>query len=283
MLALRFGTTRGDGRIAALRRFLRQGGPKLIVLDNHENDRATARLLDAFSDTPATFVITARRCLLGGVLIFPVTAPLVTSGRSAFPRVAQLTRLLRFNPLALDIADGIVASGLESAASLAETLQSRGITRVTVIEHEDDLPEVALLVDWAWRRLPPESRRMLAVLAHTEGDHVDVDSLGTLARVAQRRERALAPLRAFRLVQEPALGRFALHAVVRHAVHRRTRMSHARLFEHYVSMLERRPERLLLEQTHLFAAMDHAHRTNDLQGMMRVVRLVEQLDSVDSA
>jgi hypothetical protein len=281
MLALRFGTTRGDGRIPALRRFLRAGGPKFVVLDNHENDRATARLLDAFSDTPVTFVITARRCLLGGVLIFPVTAPLVTSGKSAFPRVAQLTRLLRFNPLALDIADGIVASGLESAAGLAETLRSRGITRVTAIEHEDDLPEVALLVDWAWRRLPPESRRMLAVLAHTEGDHMDQESLGLLARVRQRRERALAPLRTFRLVQEPVLGRFALHAVVRHAVHRRTHMSHARMFEHYVTMLERNPERLLLEQTHLFAAMDHAHRTNDLQGMMRVVHLVERLDSAD--
>jgi hypothetical protein len=281
MLALRFGTTRGDGRIPALRRFLREGGPRLVVLDNHENDRATARLLNAFSDTPVTFVITARRCLLGGVLIFPVTAPLVTSGKSAFPRVAQLTRLLRFNPLALDIADGIVASGLESAAGLAETLQRRGITRVTAIEHEDDLPEVALLVDWAWRRLPPESRRILAVLAHTEGDHVDHESLGRLARVGPRSDRALAPLRSFRLVQEPALGRFALHAVVRHAVHRRTQMSHARMFEHYVTMLERHPERLLLEQTHLFAAMDHAHRTNDLQGMMRVVHLVERLDSTD--
>ena len=278
MFALRFGTTRGDGRLPALRRFLRNGGPKLIVLDNHENDRAMARLLDAFSDTPVTFIITARRCLLGGVLIFPVTAPLVTSGKSAFPRVASLTRLLRFNPLALDIADGIVASGAESSPSLGEELQKRGITRVTAIEHEDDLPEVALLVDWAWRRLPPESRRMLAVLAHTEGDHVDEESLGKLARVKPR-EGALAPLRAFRLVQEPATGRFALHAVVRHAVLRRTRFSHARMFEHYVTLLERRPERLLLEQTHLFAAMDHAHRTNDLQGMMRVMRLVERLDS----
>jgi hypothetical protein len=283
MLALRFGTPRGEGRMRALRRFLREGGPKLVVLDNHENDRATARLLDAFSDTPVTFVITARRCLLGGVLIFPVTAPLVTSGKSAFPRVANLTGLLRFNPLALDIADGIVTSGEESAAGLAEELRKRGIGRVTAIEHEDDLPEVALLVDWAWRRLPPESRRMLAVLAHTEGDHVDEESLGTLARVKPRREQALAPLRTFRLVQEPAKARFALHAVVRHAVRQRTRMSHARLFEHYVTLLERRPERLLLEQTHLFAAMDHAHRTNDLQGMLRVIRLVERLDNVESS
>ncbi len=278
LFALRFGTTLGDGRVPALARFFRAGGPRLIVLDNHENDRATARLLEAFSKTPVSFVITARRCLLAGVWIFPVTAPLVTSGKSAFPRVAGLTRLLRFNPLALDIADGIVASRAESVARLAEALRARGVERVVAIEHEDDLPEVALLVEWAWRRLSPESRRILAVLAHVEGDHVDRASLLALARIRSHAERALEPLRAFRLVQEPAAGRFTLHAVVRHAVSRRTRSNHARLFEHYVSLLEREPERLLLEQTHLFAAMDHAHRTSDLPAMLRVEALIRKLE-----
>jgi len=280
MLALGFGTPRGDGRVRALRKFLREGGPRLVVLDNHENDGATARLLDAFSSTPVTFVITARRCLLAGVLIFPVTAPLVTSGKSAFPRVAELTKMLRFNPLALDIADGIVASGAETCTALGDALRKKGVERVVAIEHEDDLPEVALLVDWSWRRLSPESRRMLGVLAHVEGDHVDGASLAALARVKAHGQRALESLLAFRLVQEPVAGRFALHAVVRHAVRRRTQVSHAELFEHYVSLLEREPERLLLEQTHLFAAMDHAHRTNDLQAMLRVDRLVQRLDEV---
>jgi hypothetical protein len=119
---------------------------------------------------------------------------------------------------------------------------------------------------------------MLGVLAHMEGDHMDEASLRRLARCAKNRA-ALERLRVLRLVQEPAAGRFALHAVVRHAVRRRTRVPQARLFEHYVALLERHPERLLLEQTHLFAAMDHAHRTSDLQGMLRVVRLVERLDA----
>jgi hypothetical protein len=277
MLALRFGTPRGEGRIRALERFLRRGGPRLIVLDNHEDDRATARLLDAFSETPVTFVVTARRCLLAGVLIFPVTAPLVMLGKSAFPRVATLTRFLRFNPLALDIADAIVASGEITATRLGAELREKGVARVVAIEHEDDLPEVALLVAWAWRRLSAESRRMLGVLAHVEGDHMDEASLATLARVSKS-ERALEPLLAYRLVQEPATRRFTLHAVVRHAVRRRTEISHARVFEHYVSMLEREPERLLLEQTHLFSAMDHAHRTSDLQALMRVERLAQRLD-----
>ena len=281
MLALGFGTPRGDGRVRALARFLRDSGPRLIVLDNHENDEAMAELLEAFSKTPVTFVVTARRCLLAGVLVFPVTAPLVTAGRSAFPRVATLTRLLRFNPLSLDIADGIVASGGATASALGEALRRKGIERVVAIEHEDDLREVALLVDWAWRRLPAESRRMLAVLAHIEGDHVDGESLAKLARVGRNGKRALAALVAFRLIQEPLAGRFALHAVVRHAVARRTRSAHERVFEHYVSLLEHEPARLLLEQSHLFAAMDHAHRTNDLQAMMRVERLARHLDELD--
>src|SRR4029077_10276445 len=65
MLAYRFGTSADrDVRIDALRAFLVRGGPRLIVLDNHEDDEATARVLDVLSGTPATFVITARRCLL---------------------------------------------------------------------------------------------------------------------------------------------------------------------------------------------------------------------------
>src|SRR5207249_260795 len=52
-----------------------------------------------------------------------------------------------------------------------------------VIDHEDDLPEVALLVAWAWARLAIESRRILGVLAHVEGDHMDLDSLATLAKI----------------------------------------------------------------------------------------------------
>src|SRR4029077_11166694 len=112
---------------------------RLVVLDNHEDDAAMARLLEALAGTKATFLITARRCLLAGVLIFPVTAPLVTSGRTAVPRVARLTRRLRWNPLALDIADSIVASRAASVADLEAWLDAGGVGRVRVIDHEDDL------------------------------------------------------------------------------------------------------------------------------------------------
>ncbi len=62
----------------------------------------------------------------------------------------------------------------------------------------------------------------LAVLAHAEGDHVDGASLATLASIRKQPERALDPLRAPRLVQEPAAGRFALLAGVQYVVSRRT-------------------------------------------------------------
>jgi hypothetical protein len=281
MLALRFGTGRGDGRVQRLQEFLSRGPERLIVLDNHENDDAVARLFEALPGSKATFVITARRCLLAGVFVFPVVAPLVTAGKSAFPRVTALTRLLRWNPLALDIADGIVVSRAASVKALADFLLDSGVMQVRALEHEDDLPEIALLVEWAWSRLSAEARRVLAVLAHVEGDHVDAASLAKLARVAQLAP-ALAELERWRLVQQPVRQRYTLHAVVRHAVVRRTKPDADRVFSHYVTLLERHPERLQLEQSHLFAAMEHASRKNDMHGLLRIEALARALSEAVS-
>jgi hypothetical protein len=277
MLALRFGTGRGEGRVQRLQQFLSQGPQRLLVLDNHEDDRAIVRLFEAFAGSNATFVITARRCLLSGVLVFPVMAPLVTSGESPFPRVAALTRLLRWNPLALDIADSIVASRAASAEALGEFLRDAGVAQVRALEHEDDLPEIALLIEWAWPRLSVEARSALAVLAHVEGDHVDAVSLGQLSRV-ERLGPALDELERWHLVQQPLRKRYSLHAVVRYAVARRTQPAPDRVFAHYVALLEQYPERLELEQSHLFAAMEHAARKNDMNAMLRVNELTRQLE-----
>lgn len=275
MLALRFRVTRDRYEVGgALRKFL-SAKPRLVVLDNHEDDAATARLLNALSGTKATFVITARRCLLAGVLVFPVTAPLVTSGETAFPRVAALTRKLRWNPLALDIADSLVGSKAITVARLGAYLDEAGVDRVRVIDHEDDIPDVGLLVEWAWAKLSPGSQRMLGVLAWVEGDHVDIESLAKLAK-AQKAD--IAQLKTWHLVQESMPNRFALHAVVKYAVQKKTKPDSAAVFAHYVSLLENHPERLDAEQTHLFAAMDHAHRTSDLTGMLRVEALTSRLE-----
>jgi len=279
MLAIRMRIARGVDRdrawrIENIRRHLAQRGPTLIVLDNHEDDRAMARLLNALADAPVTWLLTARRCLLSGVSVFPVVAPLVTAGRNPFPRVADLTRLLRWNPLALDLANALVTSGSLTTPALRAWLLARGVDRVTTIAHEDDLPEVRLLVDWVWAKLDAGARRLMAVLAHLQGDHVDEASLLALARADRA---ALGPLRAWHMVQQPLAGRYALHATVRHAVLGRTRFDQTRAVRHYVRMLENEPGRLDLEQTHLFAAMDYAHVTSDLGLALRVNKLLAQL------
>lgn len=279
MLAIRMRIARGADRdrawrIENIRRHLIQRGPMLIVLDNHEDDRAMARLLNALADAPVTWLLTARRCLLSGVSVFPVVAPLVTAGRNPFPRVAELTRLLRWNPLALDLANALVTSGAISTPALRDWLLARGVDRVTTIAHEDDLPEVRLLVDWMWAKLDAGARRLMAVLAHLQGDHVDEASLLALGRAGIP---ALGRLRAWHMVQQPLVDRYALHATVRHAVLGRTRFDQRRAVRHYVRMLEKDPARLDLEQTHLFAAMDYAHVTSDLGLALRVNRLLAQL------
>jgi hypothetical protein len=280
MFAIRFGTSRDRRtRLPALRQFLRSQGPALIVLDNHENDRAVATILNELRNVPTSWLLTARRCLLAGVNVFPVVAPHSTGGTGSFPRVRLLTRLLRHNPLALDIADGLVRSEATTVRALRAWLLERGVDRIRAVAHEDDVPEVSLLVDWAWGRLNLAQRRILAVLAHTGGDHVDTHSLLSLARLPTGRkgERALARLQDWRLVQSPLPGRYALHAVVRCAVVGRTRFSQERFLRHYLTLLENAPHRLDLEQTHLYAAMDYAHAVSRLDSILRIDRLLAAL------
>ena len=277
MLCRRLGAP-GTADISSLKDSLNRKGPILIVLDNHENDRALAAFIELLRDCPVTWIITARRCLLSGVEVFPVIAPLISSSEAAFPRVAQLTKLLRWNPLALDIADGLVSTKAVSAAALRKWLLQAGVDRVTVMAHEDDVPEVRLLVAWAWAKLSREARQLLAALAHTEGDDIDEASLYRLARIGTD-GKALAALIAWRLIQQPLLNRYTVHAVVRYAIRQRTRFPARRFFDHYVKLMERDPARVRLEQSHLFAAMDYAHQTSDLGAALRIERLLALLET----
>ena len=278
MLALRFvpppEDRPGQPLLDRMRQALGARGPALIVLDNHENDRATARFLDELAGTPVTWVLTARRCLLSGVAIFPIIAPLVQARRNAFPAVAPLTSLLRWNPLALDIADGLVGARAITVEALRAWLVERGITRVRVMVHEDDVVEVGLLCAWAWSQLPAAARRMLVVLAHCPGDHMDATSLVTLARVGRAGAAALRQLRRWRLIQEPMPGRFALHAVVRYALSTKGTVPAERYFNHYVALLERQPARFAFELSHVFAAMDHAQAVSSLHKVLRLESLL---------
>jgi hypothetical protein len=64
---------------------------------------------------------------------------------------------------------------------------------------------------------------------------------------------------------------------VKHAVAGRTRVDPRRAVSYFVRLLERHPERLDLEQTHLFAAMDFAHATSDTWLALRLERLLTRL------
>ncbi|HXJ21942.1 MAG TPA: hypothetical protein VMT03_17095 [Polyangia bacterium] len=273
MLALRLGVPR-EPLLPSLRLHLDVAGPMLVVLDNHENDQAMARFLDALAGTPVTWILTARRCLLSGVSVFPVIAPLIQSRRNAFPAVRALTSLLRWNPLALGIANGLVGSGAATVDGVRDWLQDQGVGRVRVMAHEDDVAEVRLLVEWAWSRLSPAARRILSVLAHCPGDHMDAAALARLARAGGAVGAALAKLRRWELIQEPLPQRYAVHAVVRYAVSAKGTVPQARYFDYYVRLLERHPERFVLEQSHLFAAMDHAQAISSLEKMLRIEALV---------
>jgi len=118
----------------------------------------------------------------------------------------------------------------------------------------------------------------LIVLACCPGDHMDARSIEVLSRETAARETAargaLAALRRWRLVQEPAPGRFALHAVVRHALAAKGTVPAERFFAHYVALLERHPERFAIEQSHVFAAMDHAQAASSLDKILRVEALL---------
>jgi hypothetical protein len=275
MVALKLGVPR-EPLVENVRRALAARAPMLLVLDNHENDRAMARFLEALDGIPVTWLLTARRCLLSGMAIFPVVAPLLHTRRSAFPAVRGLTGLLRWNPLALDIADALVGSGAATVEALRAWLLAEGVTRVRVMAHEDDVSEVQLLVEWAWARLPAAARRLLIVLAHCPGDHMDARSLVRVARIFRGGAAALRHLRRWRLVQEPAPGRFALHAVVRYALVGKGEIPAARYFAHYVALLEREPARFAIEQSHVFAAMDHAQAVSSLGKILRIEALLDQ-------
>ena len=271
MVALRLGAPR-EPLVESVRRAIAARGRMLLILDNHENDRAMARFLDLLEGTPVTWLITARRCLLSGMAIFPVVAPLVHARRGAFPSVRALTGLLRWNPLALDIADALVTTRAATPEVLRAWLLAEGVERVRVMAHEDDVVEVKLLVEWAWMRLPASARRALVVLACCPGDNMDAGSIAALARASRG---ALAPLRRWRLVQEPAPGRFALHAVVRHALAGKGEVPADKFFAHYIALLERRPGRFAAEQSHVFAAMDHAQAASSLAKILRVEALLD--------
>lgn len=280
MMALELGVGGGEGSARTRVRRALRGAPTLLVLDNHESDAVTARVLGELAGLPVSWILTARRCLLGGVTLYPIVPPLIGAQKNPFPAVAALTRLLRWHPVALDIADAMVSSGHATVGGLAARLVRQGVARVSRMEHEDDIPEVRAMVAEAVRTLSPRARRMLGVLAAMGGDHMDRASLASLAHVRPgvAARAAEGELLTLRLVQCPAEGRFALHATVRHAARRLTRGDEDAIHAHYLALFEADVGRIRGEQTHLFALMDWAQARSAQGLILRVHELAAAWD-----
>ncbi len=280
MMAIGLGRAPGERPDREVRRAIGPE-PALIVLDNHESDAATAAVLAKLRGAPVTWVLTARRCLLGGMTVFPVVPPLIERREILFPRVARITRLLRWNAVALDIADGLVASGRASVAALERALVAGGVDRIRPMAHEDDVPEVRAVVLAALATLEPAARRLLGVLASSRGDAVATDAWLAIASRGARAlpggVAAISALREIRLVQEPTPGRFALHATVRAALERVLPLDPARVAHWYLAHFEGEPRRVADDPTHLFALMDWAQETGEVGAIMRVHALAEAL------
>lgn len=258
--------------------------PAFVVLDNHEDDTTTAGLLEDLAGLPVSWVITARRCLLSGVTLHPVTPPLSAVHQNPFPRVASLTRLLRWHPVALDLADALVQLGVTTDSALSKRLIERRVNRIAPVAHEDDVVEVRAMVAESMATLTAKARRMLSVLAHMRGDHMDADSLERLAAntaVSARKASSSSALEALiqrRLVLEHAAGHYALHATVRHAVRQLADFDETPIALHYLSLFEREPERARDEQTQLFGLMDWAQERGELALILRVHAVAERAD-----
>lgn len=281
LIAAQLGASGSGSALQRVRRTFEKSGPTLVVLDNHEDDAVTAATLRDMKGLSVTWVVTARRCLLGGVTIVPVVPALIARREIPFPAIAKLTRLLRWHPVALDIANALVTQGHLSVAALEQRLHARHVEEIVRIDHEDDIPEVAAVVMEARRFVSPAARRMLDVLSAMGGDSMDSASLGRLARVRGPAE-ALEMLARLRLVQSPARDRVAIHATVRYAIVKRAggtpRFDIDRYAQHYLELFEREPGRLSSEQTHLFALMDWAQERCDLATILRVQELSDKLE-----
>ena len=265
-------------------RFSARGGERLVVLDNHEDDRAMARLLQELSGTPATFVITARRCLLAGVLVFPVTAPLVTERSRGVPA--------RGSPH----ADAALEPARARHRRLDRRLGRRHRDRARGVPPREERDARA-------RHRP---RRRPARSGAARGLGMGAASAGEPAhprrafphRRRSRRSRFAGPARPHRRAA-PSV-RLGLSATgtscrsrcaddtrstpscgMRSPVARRSRPSAPSRTTWRCSSSD--PERLDLEQTHLFAAMDYAHRSGDLRAMLRIERLLKKLEPPDAA
>ena len=240
-----------------------------------------ARLLDALAGTTGDVRASPRAAACSRACsIFPVIAPLVTSGAAAFPRVAALTRLLALEPArARHRGRASWRRARASVAELGDVPRGRGRRRACAASSTRTTCRRSRCSSNGRGRARLAARRACsAVLAHVEGDHVDARSLAKLARVRGRRRRSPRSSAGTSCRNRCRVATRCMPSCATPSRAHESRARRARSSSTTSTLLERHPERLELEQTHLFAAMDHAYRKSDMNALLRVNALAERLE-----
>ncbi len=222
---------RVEARASAYRSRL-AGKRMLIVLDNARDGAQVRPLLPAGAQCA---VLVTSRSELSGLIAAECAQPLrldvlsepearqllarrIGAGRAcAEPRaVSELISLCSRLPLALSIAAARAASRSDfPLTALAAGLRDSH-SRLDALDAGDRAADVRAAFSWSYRLLSEPAARMFRLLGAHPGPDIRVAAAASAAAVPAGTARsALRELAAVNLVQEPVLGRFALHDLLR--------------------------------------------------------------------
>lgn len=204
----------------------------LLVLDNARDEQQVRPLLPGASGCMA--LVTSRNQLHGlvataGARTLTLGVPPLADGREALaqrlgtPRVdaepeavEDIVRLCAHLPLALSIAAARAALHPDfSLRSLAEDMRADEGS-LDVFGGTDTTADVRAVFSWSYRALTPQAARLFRLLALHPGPEISAAAAASLAGLPlAATRRLLSELTRTRMVDEPAMGRFVFHDLLR--------------------------------------------------------------------
>lgn len=244
----------------ALLRTLLSGRRVLFVLDNARDEEQVRPLL------PGTFgcmvVVTSRNQLQGlvtmeGAAALTLDVPPVADSRAVLARrlgtkrvaaepqaVEEIIKLCARLPLALAIAAARATLHPDfSLRALAEEMRATDGSLDAFIG-SDGVADVRAVFSWSYRALAGPAARLFRLLALHPGPEVSTAAAASLAALPViEARRLLTNLTRTRLVNEPSVGRFVLHDLLRvyawelaqeHETEETRAEARTRLYDHYL-------------------------------------------------
>jgi tetratricopeptide (TPR) repeat protein len=201
----------------------------LILFDNALN---VDQIRDLLPGAPTCFVLVTSRDSLGGLAVrhggHPIEVPPLSQREAqALLRVhlgvraadapaatAALAEQCARIPLALRIAaQRAVARPTVTLAELVTELADEH-QRLDLLDSGESHSSARAVFSWSYRQLPEQAARLFRLLGVQPGRDIDLYALSALAGVSQVRPEVAVLARAH-LVEEIALGRFAMHDLLR--------------------------------------------------------------------